>query len=164
MGGFAAGASTDFSLIKFSAVRRNEIDVLTRREASITPHPWTARNLNDSVDASADCHLIKREGRSIGYCVVQSVLDEAELLNVVIFKPYQSRGFGAKVIQKLKSELAESGIINMFLEVRASNLIAKALYEKTGFEVVSIRQNYYRAGNQVKEDALVMRCSLSLTR
>ncbi|MCP4011401.1 MAG: ribosomal protein S18-alanine N-acetyltransferase [Proteobacteria bacterium] len=148
-------------MIQFSPVRRNEIEALILREASATPYPWTARNLNDSVDASADCRLIKHKGKTIGYCVVQSVLDEAELLNIVVFKPYQLRGFGTKIIQKLKAELAQSGMINIFLEVRASNLIAKALYEKTDFEVVDIRQKYYRAGNQVKEDALLMRCSLS---
>ncbi len=148
-------------MIQFSPFRRDEIEALILREVSATPYPWTTRNLNDSIDASANCRLIKHKGKTIGYCVVQSVLDEAELLNIVVFKTYQLRGFGIKVIQKLKAELVQSGVINIFLEVRASNLIAKALYEKTGFEVVDIRRKYYRAGNQVKEDALVMRCSLS---
>lgn len=91
---------------------------------------------------------------------MQWVLDEAELLNIVIFKPFQSQGFGSEVMRKLKLDLVDSGIKKLFLEVRASNEIAKALYEKMGFEVVHTRRNYYRLAKQKAEDALIMRCSL----
>lgn len=149
-------------MICFSPVNSDAIGALTDLERSATPHPWTAQNLLDSYKSSADCYRIERLGEIIGYCVVQPVLDEAELLNIVIFKSFQSQGYGSKVVRKLKQELAASGIKILYLEVRVSNLIAKNLYEKSGFEVVDIRKNYYRAGNQAIEDALVMCCSLQI--
>lgn len=147
-------------MIDFSPVKRDVIGALTSRERAATPYPWTARNLEDSFNASANAYLIAHQSESIGYCVVQVVLDEAELLNIVIFKPFQSQGFGAKAIQNLKLKLASSGVKILFLEVRASNVIAKGLYEKMGFEVLNTRQSYFRVANQITEDALVMRCML----
>jgi ribosomal-protein-alanine N-acetyltransferase len=147
-------------VIDFSPIKRDVIGALTSRERAATPYPWTARNLEDSFTASANAYLIEHQGESIGYCVVQVVLDEAELLNIVIFKPFQSQGLGAKAIQKLKLKLAGSGVKILFLEVRASNVIAKGLYEKMGFEVLNTRQSYFRVANQMAEDALVMRCML----
>lgn len=147
-------------MIHFLPIEHDAIEALILLEGGATPYPWTTQSLSESFEASADCYLIEHQGQSIGYCVMQSVLDEAELLNIVIFKPYQSQGYGAKAIQILKQKLIDSGIKSLFLEVRASNHIAQALYEKMGFEVVSIRQNYYRTENQATEDANVMRCSL----
>lgn len=154
-------------MIQFLAMGRNEIDALTILEALATPKPWTANKLKDSFDGSANCRVIKNGQNTIGYCVVQNVLDEAELLNIVIFRALQAKGYGRKAILKLKRDLTESGVTMLYLEVRASNAIAKTLYEKTGFEVINIRKNYYPADDlnkQLAEDALVMRCPLPVTR
>ncbi len=154
-------------MIQFLAMERNEIDALTILEALATPKPWTANKLKDSYDGSANCRVIKNGQNTIGYCVVQNVLDEAELLNIVIFRSFQAKGHGRKAIKKLKRDLTESGATTLYLEVRASNAIAKALYEKTGFEVINIRKNYYPADDlnkQLADDALVMRCSLQVTK
>lgn len=147
-------------MIDFSPIRHDAIEALTLLEAAATPYSWTAKNLTDSFEASADCRLIEYQGESMGYCVVRTVLDEAELLNMVIFRPFQSQGYGAEVIQKLKLELTESGVKTLFLEVRVSNVIAQALYEKMGFEVLSTRRNYYHIRGRETEDAIVMRCCL----
>jgi len=160
MGRLGTGKSAASCLIDLCPLNRDAIDELTHLEAQATPYPWTAQSLADSYNASAECYWIRRQGESIGYCVVQSVLDEAELLNIVVFKPFQLRGFGAVVITKIKEKLAESGIKALFLEVRASNAVARSLYEKTGFEVINIRRNYYRTENREAEEALLMRCLL----
>ena len=147
-------------MICFTPILHEDVDALIAQEALSTMYPWSMRNLSDSLDASADCYLIRSRDVGLGYCVVNSVLDEAELLNLVIFKPFQSRGYGAEVMQELKQKLADSGIKNWFLEVRASNTIAKSLYEKSGFIVLNTRRNYYRTSKQMKEDAFLMQCLL----
>jgi len=148
-------------LIRFSPLNCDAIEDLIHLESQATPYPWTVQNLADSDVSSADCYQVERQGENIGYCVIQRVLDEAELLNIVVFKPFQSRGYGAELVEKTKEKLLVSGVKKLFLEVRASNLVARALYQKTGFEVVNIRRNYYRAENQGAEDALVMQCLLT---
>jgi [ribosomal protein S18]-alanine N-acetyltransferase len=49
--------------------------------------------------------------------------------------------------------------LNMFLEVRASNEVAIALYESMGFCEMSIRRGYYPAKNG-REDAVLMGLAL----
>lgn len=160
MGRPTASASATPCVIHFLTLKRDAIETLVRLEASATAAPWTGQNLEDSFATSADCHIIECRGDNIGYCVVQRVLDEAELLNIVIFKQYQSQGYGREAINKLKQDLAQLGIKTLFLEVRASNITARALYVKSGFNVINTRRNYYRVTDQENEDALVMRCLL----
>ena len=148
-------------MISFSAMRGDQLDELVQSEILASDAPWTGKMLRDSLKASANCRVIQESGLVVGYCVVQSVLDEAELLNIVIFKSFQARGFGYQSICALQRDLLESGICSVFLEVRASNAAARALYRKTGFEVIHTRSGYYRRKGQITEDALVMRCQLS---
>ena len=52
------------------------------------------------------------------------------------------------------------GATRCYLEVRASNVAARGLYEKLGFQLDGLRKNYYTTAAG-REDALLM--SLSLT-
>ena len=62
------------------------------------------------------------------------------------------------MIEKAKNLPADQ----VFLEVRASNAPAIALYERAGFASIARRASYYPAGGvgATREDALVMRRSL----
>jgi ribosomal-protein-alanine N-acetyltransferase len=51
----------------------------------------------------------------------------------------------------------QQGVKQIFLEVRQSNLPARQLYEKCGFQSVGVRKNFYRFP---QEDALVLRLSI----
>ena len=51
----------------------------------------------------------------------------------------------------------EFGCFNCWLEVRRSNLVAKSLYLRVGYQQVGVRKGYY-ACQDGREDALVMVC------
>jgi ribosomal-protein-alanine N-acetyltransferase len=53
----------------------------------------------------------------------------------------------------------ECHTLNMFLEVRASNIAAITLYEAVGFVEMSIRRGYYPA-TKGREDAVLMGLAL----
>ena len=93
-------------------------------------------------------------GALVGYTVAWFVLDEAELANLAVAPEARGNGIGA---QLLKSALAASdarGSATMYLEVRASNIAAIALYTAHGFAEVGRRRAYYR---KPVEDALILR-------
>jgi ribosomal-protein-alanine N-acetyltransferase len=48
----------------------------------------------------------------------------------------------------------------IWLEVRESNIRARVLYERWGFEAVGLRKAYYPAAHGQREHALVMRWSV----
>jgi len=50
-------------------------------------------------------------------------------------------------------QIRKAGAKLITLEVRLSNLAARSLYNKLGFDVFGIKENYY---NDPREDALIM--------
>jgi len=68
---------------------------------------------------------------------------------------YQRQGLGRALLEYIISELENRGIATLWLEVRASNQAAIALYESLGFNEATIRRNYYPAKDG-REDAIVM--------
>lgn len=146
-----------------------EVDVhslaqLSIAEAQSCPYPWSEQQLRDTVVAGKVCLKFQHQQHCIGYALLMPVVDEMELLNFVIFKNWQGRGFGAKYLLKLCQWAQDNAAISMSLEVRESNHAARALYEKIGFAPIAIRKQYYRT-IEAREDAIIMRGDLrAITR
>ena len=122
--------------------------------------PWSEKSVASELDNRLSLWLIALDGDTVaGYVGSQSVLDEADMMNVAVHPDYRRRGIGRKLVQALSEALQKRGIRGLMLEVRQSNAPAIALYEKLGFQQVGLRPNYYR---NPKENALILRKELSL--
>lgn len=91
----------------------------------------------------------------VAFAITQVVLDEATLFNIAVHPSHQRQGHGRYLLEQLIETLETRGITTLWLEVRASNANAIALYEQLGFNEVSLRRNYYPATNG-REDAVIM--------
>ena len=60
-----------------------------------------------------------------------------------------------ELLEHLIETLETRGVLTLWLEVRASNHAAIALYESLGFNEATIRRNYYPTA-EGREDAIVM--------
>jgi len=126
-------------------------------------HPWTARQFAESLAAGQHCTVLIESGmhasRVVGFCILQPVLDEANLLLMAIDPDYRGQGLGADLLETSITGLGD-GCVMVFLEVRQSNQAAIALYEKLDFHQTGLRKNYYPADPQQykngKEDAVIM--------
>ncbi len=98
------------------------------------------------------------EGRLAAYGGCEFVPPEANIVNIATHPDFRRRGCAAAVIDSLEEFLSSKGVDSIFLEVRASNAPARALYEGKGFAVVGVRKNYYRFPT---EDAEVMLKTIS---
>ena len=67
---------------------------------------------------------------------------------------FQRRGLGRELLTHLIRELETRDVFTLWLEVRASNVAAIALYESLGFNEATIRRNYPTA--EGREDAIIM--------
>ena len=92
--------------------------------------------------------------RVAGYVGSQSVLGEADMMNIAVSPDYRRRGVAKLLLQALQQSLAAQEVYSLTLEVRRSNEPAIALYAKDGFVQVGCRKNYYR---HPTEDALILR-------
>ena len=91
--------------------------------------------------------LAAEEGNDLlGYVWARFVLDEGDIGNVAVAPDSRRRGIGAALLKVLFADVLQ-------LEVRESNLAARRLYEKNGFEIVGKRKNYYE---KPAEDAILM--------
>lgn len=89
------------------------------------------------------------------FAVTQVVLDEATLFNIAVHPDFQRQGLGRTLLQALITELGERGVMTLWLEVRASNAKAIALYRSFDFNEVSVRKGYYPSA-EGREDAVIM--------
>ncbi|WP_312778249.1 ribosomal protein S18-alanine N-acetyltransferase [Pseudescherichia sp.] len=89
------------------------------------------------------------------FAITQVVLDEATLFNIAVDPAFQRRGLGRALLEHLISELEKREVLTLWLEVRASNSAAIALYESLGFNEATIRRNYYPTADG-REDAVIM--------
>jgi [ribosomal protein S18]-alanine N-acetyltransferase len=92
-----------------------------------------------------------------GYIVARMGADELHINNVAVREKYRRRGIGRHLLKAILEEGKRLRVAWAFLELRAGNEAALALYEKCGFSVTSRRRKYY---SDPVEDALVMNIQL----
>lgn len=92
-----------------------------------------------------------------GYIVARLVVNELHINNVAVRVEYRRRGFGSALLRRILDQGLHLGAKAAFLEVRAGNSLAQALYKRCGFRDVGRRRNYY---STPKEDALIMSAEL----
>jgi len=98
-----------------------------------------------------DCRIAWAGGLVVGFVVLRRVgEEETEILNLAIDPARRRRGVATALLGKVLKGLHGT----VFLEVRASNHAARALYRKLGFRESAIRRMYY---NDPSEDGIVMR-------
>ena len=79
------------------------------------------------------------------------IYDRMEIDNIFVKEEYRGKGMGNKLMSYLISIAIEARVVNITLEVRISNEIARNLYKKYGFREVALRKFYYG-----DEDAILM--------
>lgn len=101
-------------------------------------HPWVARSIS---------------GELVGYICFWVLEGEAHVLNLAVHPSYRQKGIGSRLITTSLDYWKRAGVENAYLEVRESNEVARRLYERFGFRLITRRSKYYR---NPKEDAWVM--------
>ena len=117
--------------------------------------PWSVNSIGSELRNPLSLWLVALEdGNVAGYVGSQTVLGEADMMNLAVHPDYRRRGVGEQLVLQLVDHLRRQGSHILMLEVRASNEPAIALYKKLGFIQVGRRPNYY---TKPKEDALILR-------
>ncbi|MGJ0480653.1 ribosomal protein S18-alanine N-acetyltransferase [Pantoea agglomerans] len=117
--------------------------------------PWSEKTFASNQGERFINLRLAVDGQMVAFAITQVVLDEASLFNIAVDPAFQRRGFGRQLLQHLIDELIKRDVLTLWLEVRASNLPAIALYEQLGFNQVSRRPNYYPTASG-REDAILM--------
>ncbi|TXJ03403.1 MAG: ribosomal-protein-alanine N-acetyltransferase [Acinetobacter sp.] len=131
-----------------------DLEQVVAIERLVQSHPWSAIQFQDAL-ASYQCTVYAQAHQVLGFCILQPVLDEANLLLMAIHPSEQGKGLGYALLDHSIAQL-KNNPIQIFLEVRESNKAAIALYEKSGFHQIDLRKNYYPNADGSKEHAIIM--------
>lgn len=97
--------------------------------------------------------LASMDGRDVGFALVRTTGEEAELLLLATRPAARGRGIGGALLRAAMEEARGRGAATLFLEVRSGN-DAIRLYQREGFGKVGERKGYYRGKNGQVFDAL----------
>ncbi|SFG00191.1 ribosomal protein S18-alanine N-acetyltransferase [Neptunomonas qingdaonensis] len=133
-----------------------DIPLIMQIEAQcFTDDHWSEKQIQQQLlNVNAINLGIKVQGDLVGYALVGSVLDEAELYQIALLPECQGRGMATELLAQLCQQLAVAGMQRLLLEVRERNVAAIRLYESFGFTQDGRRKGYYASVAGV-EDALL---------
>ncbi len=117
--------------------------------------PWSEKTFASNQGERYLNLRLDVDGTMAAFAITQVVLDEATLFNIAVDPAFQRRGLGRALLLHLIEALETRGVLTLWLEVRASNHAARALYESQGFNEATIRRNYYPTSDG-REDAIIM--------
>ena len=128
--------------------------VAALRKNTIGGEYWPQTFLNEISNAHHVFLIMETvSSELVAYGWIELTLPEASLIEMSVHPNVQRQGLGQLLLQELMARACSLGSEKIFLEVRASNAAARALYQKNGFKVISTRKRYY---SKPEEDALVM--------
>jgi ribosomal-protein-alanine N-acetyltransferase len=145
--------------IAFRDMHIDDLDAIIHIETANFPFPWTLGNFKDSINTGHICLVLEIDQVLIGYAILMMVLDEAHLLNISVAPSWKGKGWGRYLLKHMMQIGSEKGGLNMFLEVRPSNVSAITLYESIGFNEMGVRPGYYPTHNG-RENAVLMGVAL----
>jgi ribosomal-protein-alanine acetyltransferase len=143
--------------IEIVPLRDAHLAAVARMEREVFRDPWPDSAFVEIMALSDKCWAALIEDNIAGYLITQWVLDEVHILNIAVARDRQRQGIARALMNELFRIAAADGMCDMFLEVRASNEAAQALYRAFGFQPISSRKRYYSDG----EDALIMQAVIA---
>ena len=107
---------------------------------------------------SPAARLFTAEGEGVlGFAVFQLAAGEASLYALNVDPAARRKGVGAALLAGALGALRAEGADQCFLEVRAANAPAIALYRRLGFAAAGVRRGFY---HDPPDDAVVMTLTL----
>jgi [ribosomal protein S18]-alanine N-acetyltransferase len=157
-----ATVRSEVALPEFTLRQMTEDDIagVVALERAAYRFPWSEGIFRDCLRVGYVCRVIELAGALVGYGIMSMGAGEAHILNVCVREDLRCRGLGRRMLEYLLDRAHGSGMLEAFLEVRPSNVVAIRLYQALGFEQVGVRRGYYQAPGG-REDAAVLRLDLS---
>lgn len=117
--------------------------------------PWTERSFHFEVTSNpaSRCWVAEQAGLIVGVVVAWLLVDEVHIATIATHPDFRRQGIAQALLAHVLKSGAQEGAVSSFLEVRASNIAAQAMYRKFGYEETGRRPRYYKDNG---EDAILM--------
>lgn len=93
---------------------------------------------------SGSCHVAYWKGELVGVLVLcDAGKGVAEVKNIAVAEAWQGKGFGKAILLEAEKLAVEAGFQKLRIATGNSSIGQLALYQKTGFEMVAIKRDFF---------------------
>lgn len=134
--------------------------IMTLERTSFPTDAWSEAMMREELASPHGWYIVDDEaGRLVGYAGLRAVSGarDADIQTITIAEVSRGRGRGRSLLRALLDEALRRGVSDVFLEVRADNPVAQALYVSEGFAEIGRKPRYYQPDDV---DAVVMKLDL----
>jgi ribosomal protein S18 acetylase RimI-like enzyme len=106
---------------------------------------WTPSRVRRAIEDCETNVVVARRGKSvIGFALMKYRSNDAHLLLLGVLPDHRRNGVATAMLTWLEETLLVGGFAAIQVEVRASNHVALAFYDKLGYEKVNATSRYYQ--------------------
>mgnify|MGYP003293615984 CR=1 FL=1 len=99
--------------------------------------------------------VVEDEQKVVGFIDFLITFNSSTIMQIAVTSNYRGKGIATQLLAEMEKSFPkeiDEMVETITLEVRESNEAAKALYLKNGYEIVTVKQSYYKDG----ENAIYM--------
>ena len=141
-------------------MQTQDLDAVLALEQRSYEFPWVFDLFTDCLRAGYCCWVGEDRPVLRGYGIMSVGAGECHILNLCVAPEFRRQGLGRYLMTHLLHLAQRRDVDTAFLEVRASNHGALALYRDMGFNEIGLRRAYYPGKQGGREDALQLARSL----
>ena len=133
----------------------DDLDAIMALETATFPSDaWNRETMQRELRSRVNRYFVVEEGGApVAYGGIRVVSCDADVQTIAVADGSRGKGLGRALMEHLLQAARDEGALQMFLEVRADNPAAIALYESLDFEQIDLRPGYYQPDGV---DAIVM--------
>lgn len=144
--------------IKIRLAEEKDIKIIADIESECFTTPESESSVKDVIENPVyEAFVAESDGEVVGHTITMTSCGDTDILSVAVRPSFRRFGIGEMLMNNIIVTADKKGVTDVFLEVRKSNIPAISLYEKTGFEKIGERKNFY---DLPREDAVLMKKSI----
>lgn len=142
----------------------DDLDAIWAIESAVFgTEAWSLEMMREELAADHRQYLLMvgDDDFVFGYGGMLAVGEDGDIQTIALSPGARGAGHGRRLMNALLDEGARREVRRVFLEVRADNPVARALYLSLGFNEIGVRPRYYQPENV---DAVVMKLEMENRR
>lgn len=129
---------------EISLITPEDLQILKQNLTTEFDEFWSYSILETEVNNENTTYIVAKQNNEIvGFAGILTILDEANIMNIVTKKNKRHSGIGSLLLSELINISKKKNLKSITLEVNENNISAMNLYTKFNFEKVGERKKYY---------------------